>query len=41
MLEREHIITGNNAEPQFTLRGGTKSLQCDINAPGRYFCIAN
>ena len=32
MFERGHIITGNNAEPQFTLKGGIKSLQCNINA---------
>ena len=41
MLERGHIITDNNAEPQFTLRGGIKSLQCNINAPGRHSSIAN
>ena len=41
MFERGHIITGNNAEPQFTPKGGIKRFQCNINAPERYSCIAN
>ena len=41
MFERGHIITDNNAEPQFTPERGIKSLQCNINAPGRHSSIAN